>query len=68
MIFSIRGSVDSFIVTAQPDNWDNDKDGDFPYVAQFHVTTRYPVDEQRVRAQQYRDYMNSQQIEPDPIK
>lgn len=62
-----KNQVGSFVVSDKPSNWDEDEDGRWSPVAEFPVSQRNTEDEQRNRAYDYRDYMNSRVIIHPPI-
>ena len=61
------GTMESYIVSDMPGNWDEYEQGKWKPVAEFHVSQRHTMEEQRQRAHEYCDYMNSRVVIHPPI-
>ena len=61
-----RGEVLSYVVTNQPDNWDS-YEKKWPWVAEFPLGIGNCNEDQRRRANEYRDYMNRVTPQQPPI-
>jgi hypothetical protein len=54
---AFSGRIHFFCVTNQPEGWDN-YERKWPNVAEFPLGIGYSEEDQRRRAEEYRDYMN----------
>lgn len=55
---SYGGYIKRFVITDQPEDWNSNREVDYPCVVEFAVSVRYNEDEQRRRAREYCEYLN----------
>lgn len=62
-----RGTFGSFVVSDKPKGWDDYEQGTWKPLAEFHISQRNTEEEQRKRAHEYCEYMNSKVVLHPPI-